>query len=228
MIPNWYISLARTNLAPQNPLTWNEAFDVIEGLVRAIIRVPTDNRLKWLDNSLLNLRFFSSWLTENKLFPRLQNTVLKISLTAGVTILRLPSLYNNSFWIKEIGRPWVSPAHPLAVMKARLLSWAYRTYTIAQGCPLQRFLHVPQEAAGGSKREGSKLVLSGKAPLSFFPATFDSCLKLSHREEWNFILFVIKKSFRFRFVCLRYVLSIFFLFLFLIPGKNNDGIKPAP
>jgi hypothetical protein len=32
MIPNWYISLARTNLAPPKPLTWNEAFDVGEGL----------------------------------------------------------------------------------------------------------------------------------------------------------------------------------------------------
>ena len=93
-----------------------------------------------------------------------------MGLTEGVLILKLATLYNNSFWIKETGRPKISTAHPLAVMKARLLCWAYRTYTKVQGCPLQCFLHVPQEAAGGSKRGGSKLVLSGKAPLSFFPA----------------------------------------------------------
>ena len=53
-------------------------------------------------------------------------------------------------------------------MKARMLCTAYRTYTVAQGCPLKRFLHVPQEAAGGSKRGGSKLVLSGNTLPSFF------------------------------------------------------------
>ena len=53
-------------------------------------------------------------------------------------------------------------------MKARLLCWVYRTYTKVQGCPLQCFLHVSQEAAGGSKRGGSKLVLSGNAPSPFF------------------------------------------------------------
>jgi hypothetical protein len=39
---------------------------------------------------------------------------------------------------------------------------------VAQGCPLKRFLHVPQEAAGGYNRGGSKLVLPGNAPPSFF------------------------------------------------------------
>ena len=119
---------------------------------------------------------------------------LKIRLTAGITILRLPSLCNNSSWIKEIGRPWDSPAHLLAVMKARLLYWDYSTYTIVQGCPLQWFLHVPQEAAGGSKRWGSKLVLSGKAPPSFFPAPcrhLDACFSRLWFTHLNQICFWI-------------------------------------
>jgi hypothetical protein len=39
---------------------------------------------------------------------------------------------------------------------------------MVQGCSLKRFLHVPQEAAGGYINRGSTLELSDLLPLLFF------------------------------------------------------------
>ena len=93
-------------------------------------------------------------------------------MTAELPILNIPSLYRNSLWIIEIGRPWLSTAHPSVVMKAEMICWANRSYLNSkqrkQGCSLKRFLHVPQEAAGGYHNRGSSSALPDILPLLFY------------------------------------------------------------